>query len=246
MRRLERPAGAPAKLAQLRPFADAEVLRRLGSGEKLAFRQYVYAADEVRNELDTFHHGKCAYCEADLRPVTNGEVEHFRPKGGYVDELTGKLNTPGYTYLAYEWTNLLLSCSRCNGAANKGNRFPLADETTRAADHPGQLNQEVPLLVNPSVDRPRRHVRFRNGVAYAVFGSYKGTVTREVLGLNDPVLIDARRLHLEIMTSLRAVQHSNLPPADRARARRLLDVMEGPGGPYVACAKDHFHLRTKA
>jgi 5-methylcytosine-specific restriction endonuclease McrA len=77
-------------------------------------------------------YGKCAYCEAPIRDYQPGDVEHFRPKAGVSDEngqavflfdeegqvqvgADGKpVEHPGYYWLAYEWTNLLPACAKCN------------------------------------------------------------------------------------------------------------------------------------
>lgn len=78
-------------------------------------------------------HGKCAYCE---KTITNqyGEIEHYRPKSGvlhenrspvYLESEGAVIPHPGYYWLAYDWHNLLPSCTICNGPAWKGNRFPV-------------------------------------------------------------------------------------------------------------------------
>ena len=77
-------------------------------------------------------YGKCAYCEAPIRDYQHGDVEHFRPKAGVTDEngqpvclfdeqgqvqigADGEpVKHPGYYWLAYEWTNLLPTCVKCN------------------------------------------------------------------------------------------------------------------------------------
>lgn len=123
-------------------------MRKYDRGERsLSFRDHVFGAKDVRAELETFHHGKCAYCEVKLRPVTTGHVEHFRPKGVVVDETTGALVRPGYYWLAYSWDNLLLFCPRCNSPACKGNRFPLRSEADRAGPAAKSTLRERPLLV---------------------------------------------------------------------------------------------------
>jgi len=72
---------------------------------------------------------------------------------------------PGYCWLAYEWRNLLLSCSGCNDASRKGSYFPVrkahvaAHDPTR--DDPKDLDAlEEPLLLNPRVDDPAKHLSF--------------------------------------------------------------------------------------
>jgi len=247
LRRLNRPTAAPKTLLNLKMAADLHAQQQFNRGVKsISFRGHVFGADDVRAELDTFHHGKCAYCEAPLRPVTNGHIEHFRPKGGIVDEGTGALVTPGYYWLAYSWENLLLACPRCNSAGNKGNRFPLQDEAGRASPAAKSTAREQPLLVDPAGDYPRRHVRFRREVVYAVQGSAKGQATIKVLGLEDPFLQEARREHLEIMKMCEIVSGWAANPAAAAEATLHLAQMRSSAGAFLACAKDSFYLRVRA
>ena len=86
--------------------------------------QNKYRHSEVKGALGQMFHGKCAYCESKITVVTYGAIEHFFPKSQYPD-------------LTFEWTNLLLSCDRCNDANHKGTQFPL--------DTTGN-----PLLIDPT------------------------------------------------------------------------------------------------
>ncbi|MDY6782866.1 MAG: HNH endonuclease, partial [Cyanobacteriota bacterium] len=54
-----------------------------------------------------------------------------------------------YPDLTFEWTNLLLSCDRCNDAGHKGTQFPL--------DSNG-----APLLIDPTdgITDPNKHLEF--------------------------------------------------------------------------------------
>ena len=82
-------------------------------------------------------HGKCVYCETPMNDIFPGDVEHYRPKGKVTDEnydLVYMQNDdgsfvsdengenkphPGYFWLAYEWTNLMPSCTYCNRPKKK-------------------------------------------------------------------------------------------------------------------------------
>jgi len=123
--------------------------------------------------LEGLFRNKCAYCESYYRHVGPGPVEHFRPKRR-VDEENGLgkvrplKDHPGYYWLAYEPTNLLPSCNRCNGPRAKMNKFPLADPKSRVSDPGDPLTGEEPLLLNPydtDPNRdPRRHLSFERDV----------------------------------------------------------------------------------
>jgi uncharacterized protein (TIGR02646 family) len=110
---------------------------------------------------------KCAYCESKIAHVAYPHIEHYRPKKKY----------PQYTF---EWQNLLLACSICNGKAYKGEHFPLED---------GDENK--PLLLNPCEDDPTQHLQFVQ--ARIVFLSERGRQTRDLLGLNRDELYERRR-----------------------------------------------------
>lgn len=67
---------------------------------------------EVKDALKIMFKKKCAFCESHITHVDYGQIEHFKPKSKYPE-------------LCFEWKNFLLSCAICNGAGNKGNKFPL-------------------------------------------------------------------------------------------------------------------------
>ena len=57
----------------------------------------------LRSALRGLAHGKCVYCESALEVTDYFEVEHYVAKSVAPD-------------LAFEWTNLLPACRRCNNA----------------------------------------------------------------------------------------------------------------------------------
>lgn len=146
----------------------------------LTFDRSVYAASDVKEQLKEDQKGKCAYCERFLNG-DYGAVEHFRPKGGYC--LNGKLERPGYYWLAYDWNNLLFSCSECN-TSYKGNHFPLEDEDMR--DIASQdISKEKALLIQPVVENPGDFIAFHKHIVVAKNGNLKRKTTIALLKLND-------------------------------------------------------------
>jgi hypothetical protein len=128
-----------------------------------------------------------------------GDVEHFRPKNRVTDDQfrpvkavypdLGETNHMGYFWLAYEWENLLPSCTDCNryrkqsGGPGSGklDRFPI--EGTRVHLPDQDLGAEKPLLVNPTETDPNEHFTFfRDGTIGAKTNA--GQKTLELLGLN--------------------------------------------------------------
>jgi len=153
-------------------------MQRVARGETPAVSD-LYKRKSIKDEYfftaEPPFYGKCAYCEAPIRDYQHGDVEHFRPKAGVTDENgqpvflldeDGKVQVdadgepvehPGYYWLAYEWTNLLPACVKCNQAdvrqgsrTGKHSRFPVEG---RHAQRPEEVAQEKPLLINPLSDQ---------------------------------------------------------------------------------------------
>lgn len=103
-----------------------------------------YKHPEVHALLQLQQHRKCVYCEDDYNSNRGGkgEVDHFRPKADGDDG-------PRYWFLAYDWENLVLACSNCNGS--KLDQFPLKPPGRRARSK-AELKKERPLLLNPYDD----------------------------------------------------------------------------------------------
>ncbi len=59
------------------------------------------AKKQIKAELQKFSFGKCAFCEGCPDETGFSEIEHYHAKSLY-------------RHLAFEWTNLLFSCRRCN------------------------------------------------------------------------------------------------------------------------------------
>jgi len=121
--------------------------------------------DAVIEELNTFYHSKCAYCE-DYSTVY---IEHYRPKGRVI-----QTNHGGYFWLCYEWSNLLPTCHECNKiAGGKGDKFPVKKTHIILKDclENGELSsdkinaiylnqQEEPYLLHPEIDEPKDFLGF--------------------------------------------------------------------------------------
>ncbi|HEU0246381.1 MAG TPA: hypothetical protein VFR38_04775, partial [Gaiellaceae bacterium] len=122
------------------------------------FNFRAYKSVDVVRQLGLSFGGKCAYCEGAWEGTAPVDVEHWRPKGGYVAD--GRLKKPGYYWLAAEWLNLLPSCIDCNRErtqpfedspphlAGKANKFPLPSEKRRA-NAVGRERFERPRLLHP-------------------------------------------------------------------------------------------------
>jgi uncharacterized protein (TIGR02646 family) len=156
-------------------------------------------------------HGKCAYCESAITHIDYGHIEHFRPKA-----------VPAYYELAVDWDNLLLACGRCNGAENKGTKFPGA-----GAGGP---------LVNPTEEDPSVFLRFDFDVATKLANvldvSERGETTWKTLGLNRPDLARRRSNFVRKLWFIGLRYHQD------QEARDIIDLAVGESAEYSAFARE--------
>lgn len=170
---------------------------------KFDIKNSIYGHSSVKGPLRDAQHNKCCYCEKDLKDE-DGAVEHFRPKGGY--KKGKKLIRPGYYWLGYKWSNLFFVCSRCNSAGNKGNLFPLLDESKRVKSHEGDINEEAPLLLDPGGEGendPRKHIIFEG--QFPRYNTYYGEKTIVICGLNRDELNNNRKKLIDDIESRIAI-----------------------------------------
>jgi uncharacterized protein (TIGR02646 family) len=157
-----------------------------------------YNAKSVVKSLRQCHNNKCCFSEA-IFDFDYPHVEHFRPKGRIDQWPKGASTYPGYYWLAYDWSNLFL-CKSIINSGFKRNFFPLVAGTARTIDHKAK-NIETPLLVDPSADDPRDHIRFRGDEPIAI--TARGRCTIELLNLKHPDFEEARRKKLQVITLLK-------------------------------------------
>lgn len=206
MIRVMRPDVAPAVLmTEGIPKAQEHCDAYDGGARDFQFDPMIYGHPTVKQLLVDMHHGKCCYCESKVRHTAPGTIDHYRPKAASQQQVGDPLIRPGYYWLAYQWENLLFECSACN-QQNKRNLFPLANNTQRALSHLDSINQEQPLLIDPSQENPAEFISFREEYAFALNGNIRGRATIEILGLNDRNdLVERRRDILKILRLLRDV-----------------------------------------
>ncbi len=182
---LTRGAAACLRHCQEYDSAPRDYARGIKAFRHDDFDGSIYAHEEVKDALRAAQHDKCAFCESKITHVDYGDVEHFRPKTAFHQQAGDPLRRPGYYWLAYEWTNLFLSCTLCNQQF-KGNRFPLRDGRRRVKSHRQAhfLSREQPLLIDPASVDPSLHLEFREHIVYPVGSSREGQTTIKVMGLN--------------------------------------------------------------
>lgn len=166
-----KPAGFDARREVRRARAAVEALVAAGQEPRASdfpalWKDYKHVFAQAQGG------GKCAYCETRVRGGYAGSVEHYRPKAGVVvfarrgNRKDGagapprrRVRTrirPGYWWLAYEWSNWLYACDRCN--AWKGGQFPIQGRRRRL--RPGMEAGEHGTIINPFVRDPAPHFGF--------------------------------------------------------------------------------------
>ena len=155
------------------------------------FKPEIYGHNQVKENLRELQDQKCCFCESKISHISYGDVEHYRPKGGWVQN-NEPINKPGYYWLAYDWDNLLLSCQVCNQRYKK-NYFPLSTPANRALNHRGNILYEDPQFIHPVIDQPEDHIEFNEEIPKPKDTSLKGQITIEKLGLDRELLNEQRR-----------------------------------------------------
>lgn len=187
--------GSEATTALITRYENGE--REFSSDD---FDSKIYGHAEVKRALQDAQHHKCCFCESKISHISYGDVEHYRPKSGWVQDAEA-LNKPGYYWLSYDWDNLLLSCQICN-QRHKKNYFPLRNNANRAISHSHDIVVEEPLFIHPTIDNPEDFITFREEVPVANNDSDRGAMTIERLGLNREDLNDQRRSTLQLIVQL--------------------------------------------
>jgi hypothetical protein len=219
------------------------------NGKQFTFNPGLYAHKDVRDRLGRTHHAKCCYCEMKIPiPYASSHIEHFRPKAYSQQNKGSKKRYPGYFWLAYEWTNLYLSCQFCN-VSHKRNVFPLGYPAHRAKKDGDSLSPESALLIDPGgVEDPRDHIEFHNEVPRGK--TVKGTATISTLGLDDGAHDEWRRERLDYLREL--IEQIELHRADPrpkvkkrvADARLALTQATNDDAPFSAMAQDFLAKHT--
>jgi 5-methylcytosine-specific restriction endonuclease McrA len=158
----------------------------------------------LRGAFAAYSHDKCWYVEC-KNLGTDDDVDHFRPKLGVKEDPSH----PGYFWLAFEWTNLRLSCHRANRprtnvetgqTGGKAEHFPLIDPAVRAMSPNDNLSSEVPALIDPTKPADVALLSFKPNGEADLSPEFKGQAIAEakfeasrlILHLNWPKFRDAR------------------------------------------------------
>lgn len=248
---LQRPSPVPAVLLNEGALATARDIAAVRSdlvayrsgAKTLDFERDVYGHPAVKGTLVRMQRGKCAFCESSFRAVAFGDVEHFRPKGGFRQRRSDPLRRPGYYWLAYAWDNLLVSCELCN-RRHKRNHFPLEKGSPRARGPSVSCARERPRLIDPTREDPRDTITWHEHRAVALAGDLRGRVTIRVLGLNRATLRTRRRERLDVVSRILDMveEHPRNTP-EKQRAEDWLRAQARPDAEYSAMVRAYLTQR---
>lgn len=157
----------------------------------------------VKTTLDTWSHGKCAYCETLINAQRSQQVEHFKPKSLFPS-------------LAYEWDNYFLACDGCNGT--KSDNWP----TTGSYVRPDRDTPETLFDFDVNGGMAARQADSDARRTVSDFG-----LDRSGLRRTRRVAIDLQ------LAMLRDVLNADLPlDSKRGLAQGLVERAEAPTTPY--------------
>ena len=150
-----------------------------------------YRKKEVQEQLEKMTFQKCSYCESYIGDTDYEHIEHHAPKSKY-------------PHLAYEWSNMLWSCSICNN--NKGSKYD---------------PQEI--YIDPTVDDPAEHFCYELEIICAK--TKRGERTIEDLNLNREKLVKARGKVLHEMLVLISTYNKETDQVKKANTRTKISRM---------------------
>jgi hypothetical protein len=251
---LDKAVSAEKKLEQLPANKRAEHIKK----NSKIWRDF-------KNYLSQMSYGKCWYSESP-EAQSHLDVDHFRPKlEARRDEKV--CDNPGYEWLAFSWDNFRLSAQLSNRPVRneetdetdgKGSWFPLVDGSPKACWENRCVNEERPMLLDPTKAVDVRLIEVqadgRMGPSKYCHGTNKARVQASIvrLGLDLPRLKEARLrvmrdviLCSDILAKLFEVSLNDDSFADKAPIDAAIDVIKAkthPGEPYAAAARSQLRM----
>lgn len=235
MIKIQRPETAPEVLTE-KGADEADKLKSLFNDGvvKFDFDSDIYGHKSVKDKLKEIQREKCCFCESSFLHVAYGDVEHFRPKKAFKQKPGDKLTYPGYYWLAYDWTNLFLSCTICN-RKYKRNLFPLLNPEERAKCHtpPHAEKNERPYYINPCRENPEEYITFRGVEATPRNNNERALKTISHFGLNRDELTGIRETRYETYKLLFEILESeDVSDEKKTRIKNVLRKITLPESEY--------------
>ena len=149
--------------------------------------------------------GKCMYCESPIAVVVSEHIEHYRPKAIYPQ-------------LTFEWSNLGLSCPKCNLKKHDG-----FDENC--------------AYINPYIDNPDDHFAFISPVIFHKPNDKRAQLTELKLDLNRPELLEARYNQINVIRPLIDQYKAESNPSLKAILKKEIEKETAEDKPYSKFTK---------
>lgn len=249
------PALIPEKVLRVAERAQTELEGLLHDqrARYIESKKHVWRA--FARHLAKMSYGKCWYSESDCVQSFK-DVDHYRPKKQA--KRSDKESDDGYPWLAFSWDNFRLAAQRSNQinrddetekSVGKGAWFPLIDGSPRATWDDRCINDEQPVLLDPTDPNDVALVEIDPDDGRAVPGltcvgvpkRLRATGSIELYGLNLGNLISARK---RVMREAEA-NYQNLLEVigaghDMAAIERLCQQMRAatlPSAPYARAAR---------
>lgn len=145
--------------------------------------------NSIREGLEKLFQGRCAYCEQRASAKKLSNLEPHRPLGQALGK-DGRTDHAYYTWLAYDWDNIVSACDACR--RRKQNQFFVDGKRGAMNASVGKLREtEKALFLDPCYDDPGENLRFgTNGHVEALSVAAQETIS--LLSLNRPELVAAR------------------------------------------------------
>jgi hypothetical protein len=260
LRRPPAPEGFEKKVSSVRKRVEEAIAKK----QKPEFEP-LWLEPEYKIAFQRAQHGKCGFCERAL--TDTGQIEHYRPKqrvdalsddpDAWGEEIDGTnmvrgrkgnlkpLAPQGYYWLAYTWSNYVLSCERCN-VAWKLTLFPIVEPHRALPPEPDAV--ETPLLLNPYNERtdPVRHLAYdRTGQIAPRDDSDAGWETIRSLGLDRESLRKLRhevaRKVFDLVLKLACARGGG---EERTQAKRDLHALGQPDKEFAGMVRAIFEVAT--
>lgn len=197
---------------------------------------------DLKETLKELSHGKCWYTES-KNDGSYGDVDHFRPKG----KVHESSDHTGYWWLAFDYKNYRFSCQISN-TSGKRDHFPLQEGCTHVTTFDGDLDTEVFLLLDPTIeDDPKLLAYSEDGsvipnFAEGTFEFERATTTIKRLYLNHPAFCEGRQGILQKLESaLALLVHVSNPEICQLFLREYLSDRE----PYSAFSASMLSKKVK-
>lgn len=221
---VQKSGSVPPAILQIKGATETKkLIENAASGEfDFNFDSTIYGHLEVKDKLSHLQNNKCCFCESKIGHISYGDIEHFRPKAGWVQD-NEPINKPGYYWLAYDWDNLLLCCQKCNQRFKK-NYFPIKNSFQRATSNLSDLAAEQPLFIHPVNEDPAYFISFNDEIPVGVDSDGRGSETIEKLGIDRELLNEQRRKTLNMIRTLcdLADGYPETPPESKQQAKAVI------------------------